>query len=333
MKTSAVILLASVASVYGHGVITSVIGANGVVTLSMGVTNSTSSGGTTEQPFQLDTPVGGGTLLSLSDNGTVSLTIRQVNADGGGPYTAMVNTGHERSSCEDRQNQRRAASRHFYPTLQSREEAVESWRQARVLDISILLARGDFIRRPHRLDQGTRLFCSLHVALTPFLDCHGNRHRHPHRQPRGPRRSRGQLDDPHRHQAVDRKKAVQDAIETALNILASGGTVIAQNAQNCNDTDAANASAAAAVADGTLTPINLGNVGVGAFQTGVVNSLLGPLVTIAAVEPASRRPRPLPLPHRRAASVTDTVAAAATTAAASGTTKTGKKTLKKNRQI
>jgi hypothetical protein len=34
---------------------------------------------------------GGGTLPSLSSNGTVSLILHQVNADGGGPFTAMVN--------------------------------------------------------------------------------------------------------------------------------------------------------------------------------------------------------------------------------------------------
>lgn len=34
---------------------------------------------------------GGGSLPSLSANGSITMTIHQVNADGGGPYSAMVN--------------------------------------------------------------------------------------------------------------------------------------------------------------------------------------------------------------------------------------------------
>jgi hypothetical protein len=40
MKTSVVVLLASVASAYGHCVITSVVGANGVTTMGFGVSKS-----------------------------------------------------------------------------------------------------------------------------------------------------------------------------------------------------------------------------------------------------------------------------------------------------
>ncbi|KAJ7597767.1 hypothetical protein C8J56DRAFT_1001547 [Mycena floridula] len=106
-------------SVYGHAVIIDVTGANGVSTMGFGVGDRT---GTNEQPFQIDTPVlkdlttdpcgatlqsgsiniakalttaisqGGGDLPSLSANGSITFTLHQVNADGGGPFTAMVNT-------------------------------------------------------------------------------------------------------------------------------------------------------------------------------------------------------------------------------------------------
>ncbi|KAJ3745283.1 hypothetical protein DFH05DRAFT_1000236 [Lentinula detonsa] len=109
---------------YGHAVITAVTGDNGVTTSGFGVTTdgSVPRNGTTEQPFQLDTPVlknlvddpcgatllggsigmtsslataltqGGGNLPSLAADNTISFTLHQVNADGGGPFSAMVNT-------------------------------------------------------------------------------------------------------------------------------------------------------------------------------------------------------------------------------------------------
>ncbi|KAJ3878346.1 hypothetical protein F5051DRAFT_439792 [Lentinula edodes] len=109
---------------YGHAVITAVAGDNGVSTSGFGVTTdgSVPRNGTTEQPFQLDTPVlknlvddpcgatllggsigmtsslataitqGGGNLPSLAADNSISFTLHQVNADGGGPFSAMVNT-------------------------------------------------------------------------------------------------------------------------------------------------------------------------------------------------------------------------------------------------
>ncbi|KAJ3906324.1 hypothetical protein F5879DRAFT_1008931 [Lentinula edodes] len=109
---------------YGHAVITAVAGDNGVTTSGFGVTTDGSipRNGTTEQPFQLDTPVlknlvddpcgatllggsigmtsslataitqGGGNLPSLAADNSISFTLHQVNADGGGPFSAMVNT-------------------------------------------------------------------------------------------------------------------------------------------------------------------------------------------------------------------------------------------------
>ncbi|KAF7359900.1 putative gegh 16 protein [Mycena venus] len=487
MRTSSAILLTSVASAYGHVVITSVIGANGVTTTGFGVTNNTLRTGTTEQPFQLDTSVlknlkddpcgatleggsiniataladavsqGGGILPSLSANGTVSMMLHQVNADGGGPFTAMVNTdatgatwvpatvliqapgtngilhggpanvpfsaqippgttctgGTDKATCLIRINnggtnntlslaqgagpfggcvavtqgstfprlfrasakrstanaavavssgaaagttatgtttgktkvgkaaakaangakvkRPRFPSRHFFPTLESRDEAVENFRRARVLaDITYLAARGELtadLIDEIKTATGTAIDIPIDnlAGQDDSADLGGNS-----------TTAAGAVLT--LQQAVNLKKAVQDAIATALTILSSGGTVVAQNAQNINDTNAANAAADAAFQDGSLTSINLGNAGVGFFETAVVDSLLGPLATITQVEAAAATvtgaAATLVTDTAVAASVTDTAAAAATNtiAATTGkTTKTGKKAAK-NRQ-
>lgn len=81
-------------------------------------------------------------------------------------------------------------------------------------------------------------------------------------------------------QAVDLKKAVQNAIAQALTIMAEQGEVDAGKfGQSSKITDKLNAEANAAIASGQATSINAGNAGVGFFQTEVVNSLLGGLAT------------------------------------------------------
>ncbi|KAJ6629495.1 hypothetical protein B0H10DRAFT_2388834 [Mycena sp. CBHHK59/15] len=466
MKTSAILLLIGAASAYGHAVITAVIGANGVTTMGFGVTNTTLRTGTTEQPFQLDTPVdpcgatlqggsvniatslatalaqGGGALPSLSANGTVSLMLHQVNADGGGPFTAMVNAdatgktwvpatvlvqvpgtngilhggpanvpfsaqvpagtkctgGTTGDTCLIRINnggagntlslaqgagpfggcvavtqgmhpcacipsaseltrgtdntatavavtatavaaattkaatttkktgktaktakKGRFASRLFFPTLESREEAVDNFRRARVLeDLSFLVARGELtadLIDEIKTATGTAIDIPIDnlAGHDDAADLGGNS-----TTPVG-----AVLTD---QQAVDLKKAVQDAIATALTILSSGGTVVAQGAQNLVDTAAANAAADAALLDGTLTSINLGNAGVGTFQTKVVDALLGPLATITQVAAAAAT--------TDATAVTTAAAAEVTTAATTSkkVTKGGNKASGKNRQ-
>ncbi|KAF8148111.1 hypothetical protein K438DRAFT_2087424 [Mycena galopus ATCC 62051] len=459
MRTSPAILLTSVASAYGHVVITSVIGANGVTTTGFGVTNNTLRTGTTEQPFQLDTSVypcgatlqggsiniataladavsqGGGILPSLSPNGTVNMMLHQVNADGGGPFTAMVNTdatgatwvpatvllqapgtngilhggpanvpfsaqippgttctgGTDKATCLIRINnggtnntlslaqgagpfggcvavtqgssfprlfrasanrstanaavavssgaaagttatgtttgrtktgkaaangakvkRPRFASRHFFPTLESRDEAVENFRRARVLaDITYLAARGELtadLIDEIKTATGTAIDIPIDnlAGQDDSADLGGNS-----------TTAAGAVLT--LQQAVNLKKAVQDAIAT-------------------NDTNAANAAADAAFQDGSLTSINLGNAGVGFFETAVVDSLLGPLATITQVEAAATTVTDAAATSVTdtavAASVTDTAVAAATNtvAATTGkTTKTGKKAAK-NRQ-
>ncbi|KAJ7467199.1 hypothetical protein FB451DRAFT_1040683 [Mycena latifolia] len=413
MKTSAIVLLTSAASAYGHCVITSVIGANGVTTMGFGVTanglaaNTVLRTGTTEQPFQLDTPVypcgatlqggsidiptalktaiaqGGGALPSFTANGTINMELHQVNADGGGPFTAMVNTdatgatwvpalvtvqapgsngilhggpadvpfaaqlpagttctgGTDGATCLIRinnggtgntlslaqgagpfggcvavtqdatavaasasgagtavaatsttattakgngrkaaktakANQARVASRFFYPSVESREEVIV--RRARLLeDISYLVARGELTAdlideiKAAQTATGTAIDIPIDnlAGHDDSADLGGNS-----TTPTG-----AVLTD---QQAVDLKKAVQDAIATALTILSSGGSVVAQNGLNLADTAKANADADAALLDGTLTSINLGNAGVGTFQTAVVDSLLGPRTSL-----------------------------------------------------
>ncbi|KAI5476840.1 putative gegh 16 protein [Pseudohyphozyma bogoriensis] len=119
----ALLALSSTASlVSAHALLTSVKGANGVVTTGFGVINTTLRTGTDEQPFQTDTSVmkdlltdpcgrtlangsvdiptnlaavqaqGGGQFPSLDSQGIINMTLHQVNADGGGPFSCMVNT-------------------------------------------------------------------------------------------------------------------------------------------------------------------------------------------------------------------------------------------------
>ena len=134
------LLSLAVSSAYGHAFVAHVNGANGVDAVGLGVTfnGEVPRNGTTEQPFQLDTPVlkdtasgrsncpclachcahrrvdpCGATLLAgsvdiatsmaevskafggvptIPSNGTLTMTVHQVNADGGGPFTAEINT-------------------------------------------------------------------------------------------------------------------------------------------------------------------------------------------------------------------------------------------------
>ncbi|CAE7198670.1 unnamed protein product, partial [Rhizoctonia solani] len=108
--------------VRSHAVIVAVAGDNGVTGAGFGMVSSVPRDGTDEQPFQIDTSVfknlisdpcgstlaggsvnianslaasekaGNGQLPALTDDMVVSMTLHQVNGDGGGPFTAMFNT-------------------------------------------------------------------------------------------------------------------------------------------------------------------------------------------------------------------------------------------------
>ena len=75
--------------------------------------------------------------------------------------------------------------------------------------------------------------------------------------------------------AVNLKKAVQLAIEQALDLMASDEVDAGASGQAEAVTDKVNADAAAAFNSGKIQSINAGNAGVGFFQTDVVDSLLG----------------------------------------------------------
>jgi len=118
---AALTLLAAAQLVAGHGAIISATGDAGGTGMALGVDTSTPRDGTRRRPFQQDstrfrgasaetfgeTLAGGanqleagtqaimaetgGQLPQVTQGGEVSMTLHQVNADGGGPYTCMIN--------------------------------------------------------------------------------------------------------------------------------------------------------------------------------------------------------------------------------------------------
>ncbi|KAI0315269.1 hypothetical protein OF83DRAFT_1085071 [Amylostereum chailletii] len=117
--------------------------------------------------------------------------------------------------------------------------------------------------------------------------------------------------------AVDLKKAVQLAITQAMTLLSSSEVDAGKFGQDSAITDATNAAAAKAVADGTIKSVNAGNAGVGFFQTAVVESALGSIATATADLKAAGG-------AGAGSAATVTAAPAATATAATGTGKKGK---------
>ncbi|EIW58129.1 uncharacterized protein TRAVEDRAFT_123691 [Trametes versicolor FP-101664 SS1] len=426
-KSIAVLSLA-VSSAYGHAFINGVQGANGISGLGLGVTfnGEVARGGTTEQPFQLDTPVMknqkddpcGATLLAgsvdistaietvstafgglptIPTSGKLTLGMFQVNADGGGPFTAEINTdatgkswtainvlsqppgvngiihsapanstitveipsgttctgangacvirfnnggpdsgslangagpfggcvavaqtgatagtgaaatttaktatstkkagkGNKAAAAAAGQRNAKVYGRHFYPTVKAREEAIAELERRQKLTAQLI----DEIKTA----TGTAIDIPIDaVAGHDDAALLGGNSTTPTNAPLSAQN------------AVDLKKAVQLAIEQALGLLASDEVDAGANGQAEAVTDKANADAAAAIADGQLTSINAGNAGVGFFQTAVVDSLLGGLVTatndLTATAAATAT----------AAGGNNAAAASATTAAATG---------------
>ncbi|KAF8751606.1 hypothetical protein RHS01_08533 [Rhizoctonia solani] len=125
-KTSAIssvlLVLAAISSVNAHGAMVAVTGSNGVTGQGFGIVETTPRDGTRRQPFQTDTSIirdreiasgdagpcgrtlAGGVndmaaqmeaassagLPAASEDGTVTMTIHQINGDGAGPYTCGV---------------------------------------------------------------------------------------------------------------------------------------------------------------------------------------------------------------------------------------------------
>ncbi|KAF7315873.1 putative gegh 16 protein [Mycena indigotica] len=388
MKTSNTLsLLLAATSASGHALVTQVFGSNGVITSGLGVVKGTPRTGTDAQPFQIDTPTlknmkadpcgatliggsiniptaikaaiaeGGGSLPSLSPNGSISLEIHQVNADGGGPFTAMVNAdatgktwtpatvlvqapgkngilhggpanapfavqipadtkctgGQDGATCLIRlnnggkgntlslaqgagpfggciavtqdingqkvkgpkkispQGNSRVFSRFFNPSVVERDAVVGDYLRTRVVDdLTDLVARGELtadLINEIKTVTGTALDIPIDMLAgqNDAADLGGNSTTAPNAVLT-------------LQQAVNLKKAVKNAIEISLKILSSGGKVVAQNAQPLDQTNAANAAAAAALRDGSLKTVNKDNLG--QIQTEVVDSLLGPLATL-----------------------------------------------------
>jgi len=126
MLSSTTFLLALIASLASkacaHGTMTGITGANGIQAIGMGIDTSTPRDGSGARPFQQDTSVirdreiasgrtgvcgktaiGGNNdvaagvaaassagLPSMAEDGTLTMTIHQINQDGGGPYACDI---------------------------------------------------------------------------------------------------------------------------------------------------------------------------------------------------------------------------------------------------
>lgn len=116
------ILVSLASKAYAHGTMTGITGANGIQAIGMGIDTSTPRDGSGARPFQQDTSVirdreiasgrtgvcgrtaiGGNNdvaagvaaassagLPSMAEDGTVTMTIHQINQDGGGPYACDI---------------------------------------------------------------------------------------------------------------------------------------------------------------------------------------------------------------------------------------------------
>lgn len=470
-KTVAILSLA-VGSAYGHAFINAVQGANGLTATGFGVdtTGAIPRNGTTEQPFQVDTPVlknlkddpcgatlqtgslnmatemaaalkaNNNQLPTIPANGLLTLGIHQVNADGGGPFVAEVNTdgtgktwtavtvtsqppgvngllhngpadskitlqlpntlactgGSTANACVIRLNnggantgsiangagpfggcvavsQANAAatgaaatgaaagaanaatgaaattgktagkaggkaaaatggkvaatagkaakgakaakaarevvrSRHFFPSLSARRQAMDDLVAKReAMDAEILAKRQKLTAQLiDELKTATGTAIDIPIdALAGHVDesaLGGN----------STKAAGALLTD---QQAVDIKKAVQNAIEQAFVIMASSQVDAGANGQAEAVTDKANADADAAFKAGQIKSVNAGNAGVGEPNTAVINSLLGGIATATA---------DLAGAGGAGAAATITSAAAASTAATGGKKAGGK---------
>ncbi|QRV90190.1 hypothetical protein RhiJN_18208 [Ceratobasidium sp. AG-Ba] len=121
---SVLFALSAISSVSAHGVLVAATGANGVTSQGFGVVESTPRDGTRRNPFQTDSSIirdreidsgkasacgrtlAGGVndiaaqmeaaasagMPSANADGTIEMTLHQVNGDGAGPYTCDVST-------------------------------------------------------------------------------------------------------------------------------------------------------------------------------------------------------------------------------------------------
>ncbi|GAA95807.1 uncharacterized protein L969DRAFT_87852 [Mixia osmundae IAM 14324] len=123
--TSTFVTLALASVALGHGALVAVQGENGVTGKGIGIVDSTPRDGTRRDPFQADTSIirdreitagtagvcgrtlaggnnanpeltqvramiDGGQMPTMFKDGTVKMTLHQINGDGGGPYTCQM---------------------------------------------------------------------------------------------------------------------------------------------------------------------------------------------------------------------------------------------------
>ncbi|KAF5602456.1 gEgh 16 [Fusarium pseudocircinatum] len=101
----ALFVAADLAAVSAHSVITNAVGDAGGSGMALGVDTSTPRDGTRRRPFQQDatrfrgnsadtvgeTLSAGTELPQVNPGGSLEMTVHQVNSDGAGPYTCMIN--------------------------------------------------------------------------------------------------------------------------------------------------------------------------------------------------------------------------------------------------
>ncbi|KAF5678532.1 putative gEgh 16 [Fusarium denticulatum] len=101
----ALFVAADLAAVSAHSVITNAVGDAGGSGMALGIDTSTPRDGTRRRPFQQDatrfrgnsadtvgeTLSAGTELPQVNPGGSLEMTVHQVNSDGAGPYTCMIN--------------------------------------------------------------------------------------------------------------------------------------------------------------------------------------------------------------------------------------------------
>ncbi|KAI1038145.1 hypothetical protein LB503_012067 [Fusarium chuoi] len=111
----ALFVAADLAAVSAHSVITNAVGDAGGSGMALGVDTSTPRDGTRRRPFQQDatrfrgnsadtvgeTLSAGSELPQVNPGGSLEMTVHQVNSDGAGPYTCMINADGTGTSWEN----------------------------------------------------------------------------------------------------------------------------------------------------------------------------------------------------------------------------------------
>ncbi|THH15433.1 hypothetical protein EW146_g5035 [Bondarzewia mesenterica] len=210
-------------------------------------------------------------------------------------------------------------SRHFFPSLAARRSALDDLVSKReALDAEILAKRQ--LLNAQLIDElKTATGTAIDIPIDAFAG-------HIDESALGGNATKAAGSILSDQQAVDLKKAVQDAIESAFDIMASAQVDAGANGQDSTITDAANAEAAAELVSGALTSINAGNAGVGFFNTASVDALLGGIATATADLGATATAAGSAATATAATAASGVSAASSATATATTSSKTNKGT-------